>query len=69
VVLQREKARWSDPGARRQLNQLIAENLATIGYEQRLRRRRLGSMAMFLQAFATSPDVRWLRGLLGSVVS
>ena len=69
AVLQREKSRWRDRSARRQLNHLIAENLATIGYEQRLRRRRLGSIAMFAQAFATSPEVRWLRGLLGSVVA
>ena len=69
IVLLRERARWSDRAARRQLNRLIAENMAAIGYEQRLRRRRLGSMAMFAQAFATSPELRWLRGLLGSIVS
>jgi glycosyltransferase involved in cell wall biosynthesis len=69
TVLQREKERWNDHAARRQLDRLIAENLATMGYEQRLRRQRLGAIAMFAQAFATSPEVRWLRGLLGSVVS
>jgi glycosyltransferase involved in cell wall biosynthesis len=69
VVLQREKRRWSDQDARHQLNRLIAENLAAIGYEQRLRHRRLRSIAMFAQAFATSREVRWLKGLLGSVVS
>jgi glycosyltransferase involved in cell wall biosynthesis len=69
AVLQREKDRWSDQAARQQLNRLIAENLAAIGYERRLRRHRLGSIAMFAQAFATSPEIRWLRGLLGSVVS
>jgi glycosyltransferase involved in cell wall biosynthesis len=69
AVLQREKERWRDRAARQQLDHLIAENLATIGYEHRLHRERLGSIAMFVQAFATSPDIRWLRGLLGSVVS
>jgi len=69
TVLRREKSRWKDRSARQQLNHLIAENLAAIGYEHRLRRRRLGSIAMFVQAFATSPEVRWLRGLSGSVVS
>ncbi len=69
AVLQREKERWSDRTARRQLNHLIAENLAAIGYEHRLRHRRLGSIAMFAQAFATSPEVRWLSGLLGSILS
>lgn len=68
TVLRREKSRWKDRSAHRQLNHLIAENLAAIGYEHRLSRDRLGSMAMFVQAFATSPEVRWLRGLLGSVV-
>ena len=69
TVLRREKNRWKDRSAHRQLNHLIAENLAAIGYEHRLSRDRLGSMAMFVQAFATSPEVRWLRGLLGSVLS
>jgi glycosyltransferase involved in cell wall biosynthesis len=69
AVLRREKGRWNDRAARRQLNHQIAENLAGIAYERRLRRRRLGSIAMFAQAFATSPQVRWLKGLLGSVVS
>lgn len=69
TVLQREKERWNDLAARRQLDHLIAENLATIGYEQRLRRHRVGAMAMFAQAFVTSPEIRWLRGMLGSLVS
>jgi hypothetical protein len=43
--------------------------MAAIGYERRLRRRRLGSIVMFARAFAISPEVRWLRGLLGSIVS
>jgi glycosyltransferase involved in cell wall biosynthesis len=68
TVLQREKNRWKERSAHRQLNHLIAENLATIGYALRLRRRRLGSMAMFAQAFATSPEIRWLKGLVGSAV-
>jgi len=69
TVLRREKIRWKDRSAHRQLDHLIAENLATIGYAHRIRRRRLRSVAMFVQAFATSPEVRWLRGLVGSVVS
>jgi glycosyltransferase involved in cell wall biosynthesis len=68
TVLRREKNRWKDRTAHRQLNHLIAENLATIGYEKRRRHRRLQSIAMFAQAFTTSPEFRWLRGLLGSVV-
>ena len=37
-------------------------------YEERRRRHRLRSIAMFLYAFATSPAVRWLRGMLGSIL-
>jgi glycosyltransferase involved in cell wall biosynthesis len=69
TVLLREKNRWSDRAARRQLDRLIAENYVAIGYEERRRRRRLRSMAMFAVAFATCPDVRWLRGMLGSLPS
>lgn len=36
----------------------VAENLAPIGYEQRLRRHRLRSSVMFAYAFATFPEVR-----------
>ena len=68
TVLQREKNRWSDRAARRQLDRLIAENYVAIGYEERRRRRRLRSMAMFAVAFATFPDVRWLRGMLASIL-
>jgi glycosyltransferase involved in cell wall biosynthesis len=69
TVLQRERNRWSDRAARRQLDRLIAENFGSLGYEHRLRRLRVRSLAMFARAFAISPDVRWLRGMLGSIVS
>jgi len=70
AVLQGEKARWEphERTIRRRLDSLIAENLAGIGYEER-RNSRLQAMLMFARAFATSPEARWLRGMLGSVVS
>lgn len=70
AVLQREKKRWSrgERTIHRQIDNLIAANLAAIGYAER-RRRRLQAVVMFARAFAVSPQVRWLRGLLGSVVS
>jgi glycosyltransferase involved in cell wall biosynthesis len=68
TVLQREKSRWSDPTARRQLDHLIASNFAGLGYEERLRQRRLRSMAMFASAFTACPEMRWLRGMLGSAI-
>ena len=69
TVLQREKGRWSDRAARRQLDRLIAENFAVIGYQQRHLGRRLLSIAEFARAFASFPDVRWLRAILGSILS
>jgi glycosyltransferase involved in cell wall biosynthesis len=68
TVLQRERKRWSDRAALRQLDRRVAENLAIMGYEQRLRRRRLRSAAMFAYAFATFPDMRWFNGMLGALV-
>jgi glycosyltransferase involved in cell wall biosynthesis len=68
TVLLREKNRWSDRAARRQLDRLIAQNLGGIGYVERLRRHRVRSIAMFAYAFATFPDVRYLRGMLGSIL-
>jgi GT2 family glycosyltransferase len=69
VVLQRERARWRDAPAHMQIDRLIAEALAAMGLDARRRRHRLRSMAMFAQAYSTRPDVRWLRGLIGSVFS
>jgi len=68
-VLRREKERWSDRAARRQLDRVIADNLARIAADQRLRRRRFRSAAGFAHAFATSPDVRWLDGMLRSILA
>jgi glycosyltransferase involved in cell wall biosynthesis len=59
-VLRRERARWHQRRARRQLNRRIAENLAVIGYQQRLQRKRWTAARSYLQAFATSPGARWL---------
>jgi len=51
----------------RQIDRRIAENLAAIGYEER-RHRRLHALAMFARAYVVSPQVRWLSGLVGSVL-
>jgi|HubBroStandDraft_5_1064220.scaffolds.fasta_scaffold103101_2 glycosyltransferase involved in cell wall biosynthesis len=67
TVLRRERKRWQDRAALRQIDRRIAENLAAIGYEER-RGRRLHALAMFARAYAVSPEVRWLRGLVGSVL-
>ena len=69
TVLERERSTRVDPAARRQLDLRIAENLAGLAYQERRRRRRLRSAAMFAAAFATYPRVRWLRAMMGSVLS
>ena len=67
-ALRREKARWNSVPERRQIDRLIAENLAAVAYEYRRSGRRFASVRTFLQALATSPDTRWLRGALGSLL-
>lgn len=69
TVLRRERRRRSLRKERRQLDLLIAESLATIGYEHRRNRERLPSMSAFAQALLTHPDVRWVRALVRSLVA
>jgi hypothetical protein len=68
AVLQREKARWTDAAARVQVERLITENLANIAYAYRQSRRRFASALLFLQAFARTRQLRWLRGAFGSLL-
>jgi glycosyltransferase involved in cell wall biosynthesis len=67
-VLRRERERWRDPAARRQLDRLIAENLAAIGYHQRKRQERWAAVRSYLHAYVTSPDNRWLMQLIAAVL-
>lgn len=67
-VLRRERARWHDRAARRQLDRRIAETLAVIGYQQRLRRERWGAVRSYLHAYATSPEIRWFMGLIAAAL-
>lgn len=68
-VLRRERLRWDERGARRQIDRLIGENLAAIAYDHRKCGRRLKSAATFLKAALTSPEGRWMRGALGSLAA
>ena len=68
AVLRREKDRWNERSVRRLLDRRIAENLAHVAYQERRHRHRLRSSAMFAYAFATYPEIRWLAGMLGSIV-
>ena len=68
-VLYREKSRWErgERAIHRQIDSLVATNLAAIAYEER-DHNRLRAMAMFARAFALSPRLQWLRGLFGSIL-
>jgi glycosyltransferase involved in cell wall biosynthesis len=68
TVLRRERDRRKARYDLRQLDRLIAENLATLGYEYRRSCKRFRSAASFLQAFVTYPEVRWMRALVGSLI-
>jgi glycosyltransferase involved in cell wall biosynthesis len=68
AVLRLERGRWSDRGARRQLNRRIAQHLADIAREERQRQHRLRSGVTFAYAFAMSPESRWLRAMLRSIL-
>jgi glycosyltransferase involved in cell wall biosynthesis len=67
-VLRGEKAHWRDRASRRQLNRRISEHLAGIGYRRREQCQRWAAVWAFSRAFLTSPELRWIRGLLGSLV-
>lgn len=69
TVLRRERARWNERAARRQIDRLIAENLAAIAYDHRQGGRRLRSAATFLRAALASPESRWMRAALGSLAA
>jgi hypothetical protein len=68
TVLRRERERWRERAARRQLDKLIAENLAAIGYHQRKRRQRWAAAGSYLHAYTTSPESRWLMGLVAAAL-
>jgi len=67
-VLRRERARWAERGARRQLDRRIAAHLDVIGYQERLRRKRWRAVRSSLRAYATAPDGHRLVNLISAAV-
>jgi glycosyltransferase involved in cell wall biosynthesis len=63
-VLRRERARCAGRDARRQLDRRIAVHLDTIGYQQRLRRRRWLAVRSAARAYARAPDGHRLVNLI-----
>ncbi len=69
AVLRRERARWESRKETRQIDRLIAENLSAMAYELRKSGKRSASALTFLQAFGTSPELRFLRSAVSSLLS
>jgi glycosyltransferase involved in cell wall biosynthesis len=68
TALRRERARRTTSAERRQLDRLLAESQATMGWEYRRSRARLHAAAAFAQALVREPRAEWMRALLGSLV-
>ncbi len=68
TALRRERARRSSAAERRQLDRLLAEAQASMGWEYRRSHRRLHAAAAFAQALVREPRALWMRALLGSLV-
>jgi glycosyltransferase involved in cell wall biosynthesis len=68
TALRRERARRGTGAERRQLDRLLAESQASMGWEYRRSRERLHAAAAFAQALVREPRGEWMRALLGSLV-
>jgi glycosyltransferase involved in cell wall biosynthesis len=68
TVLQRERARRATRAERRQLDRLLAETQATMGWEYRRNRRRLQAAVAFAHALVRQPQARFARAFLSSLV-
>jgi glycosyltransferase involved in cell wall biosynthesis len=68
TALRRERARRATVAERRQLDRLVAEAQASMGWEYRRSRERLHAAAAFAQALVREPRGEWMRALLGSLV-
>jgi cellulose synthase/poly-beta-1,6-N-acetylglucosamine synthase-like glycosyltransferase len=67
-VLRRERARWGKGPERSELDRRIAENLAGVGYQLRLRHERWQAMRSYLQAYSSSPTRRYLAHVIAAAL-
>lgn len=67
-VLRRERKRWSTSDALKQIDWLIADNLASVGYARRAQGRPLAAAASFASACVTAPSWAHFRGFVGSLL-
>lgn len=68
LVLQRERLHWVDRDALRQIDRLIAENHAAMGYARREEGRRFAAAASFFAAFRITPRWFFLKALVGGLL-
>lgn len=68
TALRREKDRWTSAAERRQIDRLIAENLAVIAYDHRLNGRRGSALVTWLRVLRTAPSGRYVRGALTALM-
>jgi glycosyltransferase involved in cell wall biosynthesis len=66
-VLRRERARWQEPAATRQLDLRIAENLGIIGYQHRRQGQRMPAIQSYYEAFRTSAERRWITNMIAAM--
>jgi len=64
MALSRERARWRDREARRELRRRIAEHLDAVGYCQRLQGERWRAVRSYLRAYTISPQTVRLISLI-----
>jgi len=68
VMLERERAHWTESGALRQIDRAIADNHAAIGYSRRAEGRRFAAASSFIEAFQLSPRWTFMKGFMGSLL-
>jgi glycosyltransferase involved in cell wall biosynthesis len=68
TVLMRERQRWTDREALRQIDTLIADNLGAIGYARRAEGRRFAAALSFLHGFRVMPSLPLAKGIVGSLI-
>lgn len=69
IALERERQRWGSAAELRQIDRLVAENLAVIAYDHRVHGRRFSAFAHWLRALRISPQRRYAWGVLTALVT
>lgn len=68
TVLMRERQRWTDKEALRQIDTLIADNYGAVGYARREEGRPFAAAMSFMKGFSASPSWALAKGAIGSLI-